>query len=326
MSPKPSAFEAALACGDAVFLGRFFRYWEPSAVFKLAQLNFLLLNVVRWYQSMVWSVPDFLSDWFSDPERVFDFLDTGPAVLCGPSVLQFLDRSSTDKTRLDMFLAGEGYVFRPGPASTVKDFALVVLLEAISYPERRLKLDGDRTTTQEDHTSRAFRFVKFSRHSCSSVVILHLVRCELHRFVMSAHSTSLMNFISGTHVVSLFARSTFHSRKSFVSCQERLPVSDPGIRAEGRWLSMYSGDLGGFHVVGAVAEVDADLEVGNRWIGDSRCWWFPCIPKANPFEPSSTTTPARTAFDVLDWTTGVTRHGSYLRVGEPFFLGPDQAK
>lgn len=83
-----------------------------------------------------------------------------------------------------------------------------------------------------------------------------------------------MNFISATHTVSVFPRSTFVNRRSFVACQERMASNDPHIEAQMQWLKTYKGDLGAMEVIGAVTARDIDVEIGPRWLGDSRCWSF----------------------------------------------------
>ncbi|KAJ7603541.1 hypothetical protein DFH06DRAFT_1151813 [Mycena polygramma] len=335
--PTPSRLETVLSLGDDLFLVAFFRYWDPSAIFRLAQLNFRLLNVVRYYRGLLWDVPQFLSCWFSQPLDALKMLDDGPALFCGPSVLQFLDRTwqSQNPSRLDVcvgfaglamvgqFLASEGYRFRPGQVKfRVNDFQLVTMLESVHFPGKYLKMDGDKSATQEDHASRVFRFVKSSRASLR-IVVVHLVRCELHRFVFSMHSTSLMNFISSTHVVSTFARSTFLERKSFVGSQERTPANDDSTKAEYGWLRTYEGDIGRLVLIGSSVDIDRDAEIGCRFIGDPQCWSMPCQLNESPLEASATL--RGPAFEVLDWNTGITRHGSYLRIGEPYVWSSEYA-
>ncbi|KAJ7436453.1 hypothetical protein B0H11DRAFT_1661203, partial [Mycena galericulata] len=312
---------------DIVFIVEFFRFWDPAAIFLLSQLNFRLLGIVRYYESVVWNVPKFLSQWFHGQDASLKLLEDAPALLCGPAVLNFFDRNLSDAGRLDIcvgyeglsdvatFLAAEGYSYRPGPTPRIRDWDLVALVEAAHFPEERLKVYGERSVTQEEHGSRTFRFLRFDRRSALRLIVVHLVRCELHRFVFSMHSTSLMGFISSTHAVSVFARSTFLKRKSFVACQERTPDVDESIRMEGVWLRTYSSPHGRLNVVGAVLGFDRDAEVGSRFIGDAQCWTIPCrftgdFLRTGPVLSGS-------AFDVLDWRSGVTRHGSYLRIGEP---------
>ncbi|KAJ6510112.1 hypothetical protein C8R47DRAFT_965014 [Mycena vitilis] len=331
MSTVPSLLETVLSCGDLEFLLFFFRYWDPSAIFLLSQLNFRLLNIVRWYQAAVWDVPSFLAGWFARPLDALKTLETSPALFCGPGVLQFFDRCSNAATRLDIcvgfgglaeigrFLMSEGYSFRPGATeSHVRDFDLVTIMESAHFPERELRADGDKSATQEDHGSRLFRFIRFDRRVPLRVVIVHLVRCEPHRFIFSSHSTSFANYISSTHAVALFARSTFCKRKSYVGCQERAPEVDESVRGLGKWLRTYECDLGRLRIVGSTVNVDPDVEIGERWIGDSRCWILPTHSKCEHPVISFSGAVQGPAFEVLDWTSGVTRHGSYLRIGEPF--------
>ncbi|KAJ7157058.1 hypothetical protein C8R43DRAFT_949287 [Mycena crocata] len=297
MATTCSGLETLLAYGDTQFILRFFRYWEPSSIFILGRLSYRLLNVVRFYQSTVWDVSEFLTKWFAHPDSALSFLKMAPAVFCGPGVLQFFDRRGRDASRLDVcvgfegfvdagrFLTAEGYIFRADPASTTREFEMVALMEAAIVPERRLKVDGDRSLTQDEHGSRAFRFIKIGRRSPLLIVVLHLV-------------------------------STFLRRKSFIACQERLPSIDPTIHSEGRWLRSYAADFGPFEVIGATVKVDVAVETGRRWIGDSRCWTIPCSSKGLALDPPPVV--SGPAFDVLDWRCNVTRHGTYLRIGEPF--------
>ncbi|KAJ7773130.1 hypothetical protein B0H16DRAFT_1305173 [Mycena metata] len=317
-----------LAYGDSEFLLEFFRHWDPATILLLGGLNYRLLNIVRFYQAAVWNVSKFLSRWFFHPDKALATLHSSPAIACGPSVLQFFDRSARGAARLDIcvgyegiseigkFLDEEGYFFRPGPLPGTKNFASATMVEATRLPEARLKVYGDRSFTQEEHAGHAFKFVRFERRRPSRVIVVHLVRCELHRYVLSMHSTALMNFICGTHAVSLFGRSAFIRRKTFVACQERLPISDESIRTEMEWIEDYAGGPGPFRVLGAVVEVDVDAEVGSRRVGDSRCWTLPSIPTDGPFDTNSRINGP--AFDALDWKSGTTRHGSYMRIGEPF--------
>ncbi|KAJ7040613.1 hypothetical protein C8F04DRAFT_1253933 [Mycena alexandri] len=327
MNPTPSMLETALAYGDSAFLLEFFRHWDPATIFLLGGLNYRLLNIVRFYQAAIWNVPKFLSRWFLRSDRALAMLDSSPVIVCGTSVLQFFDRSTRGAARLDIcvgyegisevgkFLDKEGYFFRPGPLPGTRNFASVAMVEAARLPVARLKVYGERSFTQEEHAGHAFRFIRFERRRPSRIIVVHLVRCELHRYILSMHST-LMNFICGTHAVSLFGRSAFIRRKTFVACQERLPCSDESIRTEMEWIENYAGGPTPFRVLGVVVEVDEDAEVGTRWVGDSKCWTLPSLPTDGPFATNSEI--SGPAFDALDWRSGTTRHGSYMRIGEPF--------
>ncbi|KAJ7106077.1 hypothetical protein C8R43DRAFT_1140690 [Mycena crocata] len=317
MSLPCSPLETLLAVENEQFILRFFRYWDPRTIFQLGRLSYRLLNVVRFYQSMVWNVPTLLARWFPDPDAAIAFLRDGPAVFCGPAVMQFFDRKGSEAARLDMcvgygglveagrFLTAQGYVFRPDASSTIKDFDIVSLMEAACIPERRLKVEGDRSWTQQEHGSRAFKFAKFRRprrRSPLQVVILHLVRCELHRFIFSGHSTSLMNFITSTHAISVFPCSTFVKRKSFITCQERSPLTDVTVYSDSRWVKFYQSDFGPFDVIGTTADIHSTVEIGRRQIGDPQCWSISLLPRVHPL--SVLPSPLGPAFEVLDWKYG----------------------
>lgn len=142
-----------------------------------------------------------------------------------------------------------------------------------------------------------------------------------------------MNYITSTHAVSIFPKSTFLNRKSFVACQEKTRQSSACIKYDNRWLHKYCGDHGPMTVVGTSVHVDEDAEIGCRWIGDQRCWVIPTIlalgkpnryvqhnrPKYIAGDPLQQCPELEgPTFEVLDWRKGITRHGSYMRIGEPY--------
>ncbi|KAJ7135276.1 hypothetical protein C8R43DRAFT_956111 [Mycena crocata] len=310
-----SLLETTLLRGDMVFLVLFFKHWDPATIFALST-------------TAVWNIPDFLSRWFSNPTEALRLLEVGPALFIGPSVVQFFDRNLVDTASIDVcvgysglsavgrFLCSNGYKFRSSPAHRAQSFDFVAILEASTIPTSRITVEGDRSSTQDQHRSSIFKFVKTGRGRSLRIVVVHLVRCELHRHVFSMHSTSLMSFISATHAVAIFARSTFIKRKSFISCQERREDGDEIIHSERTWIDVYSGDFGPLKLVGSTTRVDQEAEVGRRWLGDSMCWCIPCVWSNEPLSQYPKFNGP--AFDVLDWKSGVTRHGSYLRVSEPF--------
>ncbi|KAJ7683372.1 hypothetical protein B0H17DRAFT_1205230 [Mycena rosella] len=321
----PSQIEDTLSRGGVTFLTRFFDTWDPSTIFLLGQLNYRLRSLVVFYVQHAWNVHRFLSHWFGRSGDMLNFLRRSAAIVCGPAVLQYFNRNSPhDRSPLNVcvdfrgfvgigkFLAGQGYQFSPSGGAGIKDFEMITLLEAAWMPENRLKVHGERSVTQEDHGSRSFTFVRRFSSSNLRVVVVHLVRCELHRFVFAMHSTALMNYITSDYAVSVFPRTTFVKRRTLVSCQERFPGVDDALTKAENWLKQYNPGRGHFQIVAASSKVYADAEVGVRWVGDTRCWTIPLDPICKKFDVDGP------AFDALDWRTGVTRHGSYLRVAEPF--------
>ncbi|KAJ6464314.1 hypothetical protein DFH09DRAFT_1346827 [Mycena vulgaris] len=320
MAGLPSTLETTLAHGDLAFLLLFFRTWDPSTIFLLSCLNYRLRSLVHCYASNTWSVPRFLRQWFGRPREALKFLEDAPAIICGPAVLEFFDRRSPSVTQLDIcvdfggfveagkFLTGNGYDFRPFGIQSIKDFDLVALVEAARLPENQFKLHGERSVTQEEHYSRTFRFVKRARGQLLRVVVVHLVRCELHRFIFAMHSTAFMNYITSRWAISTFPRTTFLKRVSFVACQERFPGVDAGMTEADNWLRGYSSPSGQFVVVGAVDEVNPDAEIGVRWIGDERCWTIKCSWDANPLHVKDEVEGAA-AFSVEDMVISQDRSG-----------------
>jgi hypothetical protein len=302
-----SILETTLARGGFRFLELFFRTWDPPAIFILGRLNYRLRSIVHFYCITVWSVTRFFEHWFFSPASSLRILQSAPAIVCGAAVLQFFDRAPLADACLEIcvdfegfsaigrYLMGQFYEFRP--AGGRANFDLAVLFEAAHFPESSLKVTGERSTTQDQHRSRSFKFVKTTYNSGRGVaphprvVIVHLVRCELHRFVFATHSSefllrclytclsalaAFMNFISGTHAVSTFPYSTFLRRLSFVSCQEMVPGLDVPMTELETWLQKYGRTHQPIKLIGLSDTFFSARELGRRTIGDERCWTIPC--------------------------------------------------
>ncbi|KAJ7135564.1 hypothetical protein C8R44DRAFT_869290 [Mycena epipterygia] len=250
----PSSLETTLAHGDVDFIVLFFRCWDPRSIFLLGRLNYRLRSIVHCYVRSVWDVATFLRPWFN-PDLALRLLEAAPAIICGPSVVEFFDRCSPRRRSLDVcvafgglsevgkFLSSHGYKFRSSNSSA---FEVTVLLEAARFPESRHKVYGERSITQDEHGSQSFRFVRNVRGSVR-VVVVHLVRCEFHRFVFAMHSTALMNYITARYAISAFPRSAFLKRTSFVSYQETPLGADGAMTQASRWLEQYTSYQGGFN-------------------------------------------------------------------------------
>ncbi|KAJ7490411.1 hypothetical protein B0H11DRAFT_2229303 [Mycena galericulata] len=332
MACRPSVLETTLAHEDLRFVTVFFDTWDPATIFLLGQLNYRLRSLVYGYVRTAWNVNKFLRNWFPRPVDVLKFLGDAPAIICGSSVLQFFDRAYPSATRIDMcvdfggfvdvgrLLMKQEYEYFPCGPTVVKDFDLVALFESASYPEGRFKLHGERTVTQEEHGGRAFTFRRQLSASSQRFVVVHLVlvRTSSFRRVFKSVLAAFMNYITADYAVSVFPRSTFSNRRSFVTCQERFPGVDDAMTQADMWLREYRrGGHGEFDVVAAAHTVYLDAHSGDRWIGDASCWIIPC--STNNYDPlQSRSAVYGPAFDVLDWRAGVTRHGSYMRIAEPF--------
>lgn len=96
-------------------------------------------------------------------------------------------------------------------------------------------------------------------------------------------TAGLMNFISCSHAVSLFPRSTYLYRRTFVARQEDVSSDlDPeGMKAR---LARYS-ENHGLKTIGLSHNRISDVEVGQRYVGDSMCWTISCFSTGTPINP-----------------------------------------
>ncbi|TFK77722.1 hypothetical protein K466DRAFT_619003, partial [Polyporus arcularius HHB13444] len=128
----------------------------------------------------------------------------------------------------------------------------------------------------------------------------------------NSKSTGTMNYLTGTHAVSLFPRTTFVAR-TLVHCQDtsRSPVSHQ------TWTNKYRAR--GFSVVDAGVTLPniRELRKWERRVGDKLTWVLPYkrigTAERPPIQMRSY------AFEVLDVTTEVTAAGAALRVGPRFW-------
>lgn len=101
---------------------------------------------------------------------------------------------------------------------------------------------------------------------------------------MSAHLTfysgALMNYITADYAVSVFPQTTFLNCILLLSCQEKFPGVDDAMTRADNWLREYNGGRGKFEAVGAARRVYQDVESGDRWIGNPRCWIIQCLPNS----------------------------------------------
>ncbi|KDR81139.1 hypothetical protein GALMADRAFT_207982 [Galerina marginata CBS 339.88] len=192
-----------------------------------------------------------------------------------------------------------------------------VCLRLAKTIDRKLKSSGDRNTSQMDRSSWIF---EFSRKNAGLFcdfrrwLRIHVVRCEPYQHILSLHSSGLMNFMSWKHAISLFPRSTFTHRRSFVSRQESLP-SDILLTSHRRWLEQY-GKKEGITIIGVTDRIFPKTEIGERFIGDKDTWIMEMQPIMSNVRRICGQVDGP-SFEVLDWHSGTTTHESYLRTGEP---------
>ncbi|KDR72122.1 hypothetical protein GALMADRAFT_213553 [Galerina marginata CBS 339.88] len=198
--------------------------------------------------------------------------------------------------RTSRFLGKDGFVFMKRP-NDPKSFEEAVCLRLAKTIDRKLKSSGDRNSSQSDRSSWIFEFSRIDTDLFCDLrrwLRIHVVRCEPYQHILSLHSSGLMNFMTWKQAVSLFPRSTFALRRSFVSRQEFLQ-SDQLLSSHKRWLERYA-KKEGIKIIGITDKLFPKVEVGSRFIGDKFSWvmevqpvesllYMLHYPSPSPFRP-----------------------------------------
>lgn len=288
----PSSLERFLIRGGEKLIDQFFSSWEPHMIFLLNGLSVQMRYIIKLYVDRTWNVRRFMMNWFKDVDALIRHLDETKALLFGPSVLRFFDRTRPDIGPLDIcvnfdglwalgaLIRSSGYTFHP----KLQDQATFERTALVPLPE-----GSHENASLAPSYVRAFHFRKFrlegGRWKVHRINV-HLVRCEPHRHIFDLHSSelyyfrarqqnslhiqfqgALMNYISGTHAVAIFSRSTFICRRTFIANE----TTENGVDQE-RWLQEYRGRGRPFTHIGGGGEVASEIKLGIRFVGDTDCW------------------------------------------------------
>ncbi|PPQ87563.1 hypothetical protein CVT26_015426, partial [Gymnopilus dilepis] len=262
--------DTILRC-NSDFLLQFFSTWSIQSIISLGKVNKRLHQVVKLYSTMMWNVSAFLGHYFSDLNELKRLLSEERFVLFGPAVFSFFDRRTFQFWPLDIcicvnsmdnfirLLQIEGYIYVDGPPG-IPSFETAVLGELIRTPYIKLKSNGERNSSESDRS--AWGPYVFSKDEIQELRIrVYVVRCDAYRHVLSLRATGLMNLITFKHAVSLFPRSTFMHKRSFVSQQEDTPLYFP-LHNEHFWLE-HNKKVFNVETIGLTHEPFEDVEMGK---------------------------------------------------------------
>ncbi|PPQ97597.1 hypothetical protein CVT26_002396 [Gymnopilus dilepis] len=346
MQTTLSVIEHALLEGDVHFILYFFDQWEPQEIFIMASTNKRLANIVQYYVHKRWNVEDFIGKVFSRPGALLELLDCENGVVFGPAVFKFFDRTLNRPSIVDVCIHGrtlekflrllceEGFELASYNKKT-EDVAYEISESLSRMHSYKLKSSGERNQSEADRA--AWGPYEFSKHinDKSRGIRLHIVRCEPYRHILSLYSTGLMNMIAWKQAISLFPKSTFSYRRSFVSAQDATLAKQSYSRYK-TWFDEYAA-FAGIEIIGLTHRRYGHVEIGTRFVSDDSCWIIPMHPDSGNlcrivFTYAATDNivtgsdlgerqPPRKlnglSFEALDWSSGTTRAESYLRIGEP---------
>ncbi|PPQ96725.1 hypothetical protein CVT26_010278 [Gymnopilus dilepis] len=324
-----SPFEDFLIRMPLRLLMLLFDSWEPMQIIRLGKANKQLRRITRFYMSMRWSVDKFVRRYLTRSEEALDSFEREGALLFGPAVCGFFYRSMDLTCALDVCIhvrstqlfartmVSEGYRFTriSGGRETFEE---TVMQRLHDTQEIKLKSSGERNSREVDRRAWGpFEFVR-GRFQSFRRIRVHVVRCEPFRHILTLHSTGLMNIIGWNSAISLFPKSTFTYRRSFISRQECV-FSDKFERSIKKWYDGYAAKKL-VKIIGMSRRRYRSAEIGPRFVGDSLCWIIPAryeVPLT--FVICLLIYAAQESLTVLDtkWICRCLRRSSQLYAGIP---------
>ncbi|PPR04179.1 hypothetical protein CVT26_003819 [Gymnopilus dilepis] len=300
-----------------------------SVVIVLGKTNRRLQFITRYFMNEIWNLRTFYRQVFYDEAGAAELLASGDVMLYGPLVFRFFDKTMVAHVwdaaealdvcvhvqaldKLVDFMSREGFFFN---SHETVSFIGAINKELANIRPWKLKSSGERNASQKDRSAWGpYNFGRLIQRNWYQRVRIHVVRCEPYQHILSLHSTALMHFIAWNRAISIFPRSTFTSRVSFVASQEEVREDKTG-RSFQKWFFAYA-KTHKIRLVGLDHRRYERAELGKRYIGDQRSWIIPYVGKGDDAIPKTHTLHGP-HFEVLDWTSSTTRADSYIRIGEP---------
>lgn len=106
---RVSLIEIVLIRGGSRLLRRFFETWPAPSIYLFAMTNFLTWNVTKEYLSSRWNIRRTLEKWFTDAGEFLTVLEETNAVVCGPLVSHFFNRTPHRSRTMDICTSTRGF-------------------------------------------------------------------------------------------------------------------------------------------------------------------------------------------------------------------------
>lgn len=273
---------------------RFFETWPASTISLMAKTNFYMWCLTKEYISFRWNPKDLMAAWFEDVEGFFSVLGESGAVICGPSVSNFFNRSTPYTVALDICIDRD----------SLRLIVQFLTAERYNYP-------GDSRFTSTFSPTVAFRvytflFHKFPTNTTVAIHVVHgdpvgfLLFCGTSAYIpnnrrfrkLTVYIANAMNFISSERAISIFPRTTFLC-KNYVRCSQDHFLTNgedyiwPVVRNTEDFTLLRDEDTG-YREIGAA-----------RQAGDALCWILPTIGSDEIHARTSSKSP---------WYKFLTRH------------------
>ncbi|TFK57003.1 hypothetical protein OE88DRAFT_1640800 [Heliocybe sulcata] len=307
----------------------FFNRLSIEIIFTISKLSRSLYSRVESYKAKTWNIGAFLHKWFPDPTAFRRVLCDAGAVIAGSQALQFFNRECYHAVPMDIYLPPGSvipvgtYLCSIGYVHWHKSYhtRYQTFIETAVTMTARKVLRGNEIRESKNNLD-LIRTLTFRCQIGSTFkeIVLRVVHPYqvLRHILHASHSTCVMNFIAFDRAVSVFPNATMIHRTTFMN-QDKWYRSYKGMD----WQEKYK--RRGFKIAGCNEGVRSTsiIPIGIWSTEDSACWavHFPLLQE-EPVDPTEfrVASDHRLQFEVLDWSSNLTRPTAYVRIADPFVI------
>ncbi|PPQ65617.1 hypothetical protein CVT26_000559 [Gymnopilus dilepis] len=291
------------------------------SLLRFSRSSTCLRSIYFCYKETAWDPVKSYQRWFNHPAAFRRLLRRTNAVISGSFALQFFDRSYYPDSDMDIYLrcAGamdvcrwlttEGYRYVKSDKSYKH-----VPLQHQGHIQKAVK----NNSTLNRPLLGVYNFKKTLASSTGYIeqLLIQVIVVDIdpiEHILFGFHSTAVINFLTADDAISVFPRSTFIHRLSYISSTQlgnsnRFPT----------WRSKY--ERRGFTFMDGFSRPNNHfLVTGPRFVMDRFCWHihFRNEPFRDLKRPYYGDHNLKLHFEILTRSSGVVAEGAYIRVAEP---------
>ncbi|PPQ80116.1 hypothetical protein CVT26_012167 [Gymnopilus dilepis] len=270
----------------------FFSLLSPADLLRYSRISRSAYKAVSSYIRRTFTIEHVLSRFF-DPLEIKMFRQhqsrTG-MFISGSTALQFFNRETYADSDLDLYvehrysemialwLLSIGYTFVPRPKYQAQDLQ-VALAENMAYDNVHFTVpnqtDAFFASTSMGYFGRGvanvYNFTK--SNPPRKIQLITSFHCPLE-VILHFHSTCVMNVITHEAAYSLYPYATFEQKRSLIISTEGSKQDSARAKyAERGW------EMVGRLSQNEIGDSSSAFAQGERYLGDSRCWKIPILPK-----------------------------------------------
>lgn len=262
---------------------------SPADLLRYSRTSKTAYQMVSSYMRRAFNLQKLMDRFFTEIEMSsFRLWQSRTGMLIsGSTALQFLDRTFYPESDLDIYvehryckvialwLISIGYTYgRARPGLSDQDLEEALRMTKFAIPKTIKFLPPSTPDYLDCGVAGVYNFHKADPDCKIQLVASHYSPVEL---ILKFHSTCVMNLISHEKAYSLYPRGTFNERRSLIFHRE-------GSSEEAAKVAREKYVARGWSMVEGLPQDEAmdptlAFSAGSRYIGDSKCWTIPILPK-----------------------------------------------